>query len=117
MKFVIEDEAYEFEAKMTIEEAMIIQEKAFLSVGEFGPALDKVDPRAVGVLFYLLKRRNKEAVKWDDILKLDIFSFRIISDPEEDETTGPEDEAAAVKKAPANPTKPGRTRKGATSGT
>lgn len=116
MKFAIEDREYEFKAEMTIEEAFLLKEKAYVTVVEFGPALDRADPHAIAVLMYLLKRRNGEAVKWEDILKLNIFSFRIIDDSVEAEPsdpTKPSAKPAGAKKS----TSAGSTRKGATSAT
>jgi hypothetical protein len=81
MRCRIGEKEYDFDFRMTVAEAIFLQEKAFCTVLEFGPALQKADARAVAVLMYTLKKRNKEAVRWDDILKMDVFSLEILPDP------------------------------------
>src|SRR3954462_2586087 len=98
MRCRIGDKDYDFDGRMTVAEAIFLQEKAFCTVMEFGAALQKVDARAVAVLMYTLKKRNKEIVKWDDILKMDVFGLEILPDPEDAEDTAdadtPEETAA-----------------------
>jgi len=90
MRCRIGEKEYDFDFRMTVAEAIFLQEKAFCTVLEFGSALQKADARAVAVLMYTLKKRNKEVVRWDDILKMDVFSLEILPDPDR----APEDDAA-----------------------
>ncbi|SEF34407.1 hypothetical protein SAMN05421837_107375 [Amycolatopsis pretoriensis] len=95
MRCRIGDNEYDFDFRMTVAEAIFLQEKAFCTVLEFGPALQKADARALAVLMYMLKKRNKEVVKWDDILKMDVFSLQMLPDPEQaDAGDDVEDEVA-----------------------
>lgn len=98
MRCRIDDRDYDFDFRMTVGEAMFLQEKAFCTVVEFGPALQKADARAIAVLMYMLKKRNKEAVRWDDILKMDIFSLEILppsdADAEDADAEGEREEPA-----------------------
>lgn len=112
MKFEVEGREYEWAAKMTIAEAFFLKEKAYLTIPQLGPAIAQTDPHAIAALIYFAKRRNGEPVKWEDIQELDLLTFAIIPDPEEEAESGKSEE----------PTKPagksnGRTRKAATSHT
>lgn len=89
MRCRIGEKEYDFDFRMTVAEAIFLQEKAFCTVMEFGPALQKADARAIAVLMYMLKKRSKEIVKWDDILKMDVFSLEIL--PPEDQTVEDDD--------------------------
>jgi hypothetical protein len=116
MKFSIEDREYEFEAKITVEEAMIIQDKAGLGLTEFDPALGRGNPYAIAALMLILKKRAGEAVRWQDLLKLDAMTFRMI--PDEIPDLPDADDAPATRAAAPDPTSPpGKTRKRATSST
>lgn len=85
MRYRIGDNEYDFDFRMTVEEAIFLQDKAFCTVLEFGPALRKADARAIAVLIYTLKRRNREVIKWDDVLKMDVFSLELVPVAEDDQ--------------------------------
>lgn len=115
LKFEIEGREYVFDWEMTIREAMFVQEKAHLSPSDLWPALDRREPSAVAAFVYIVKRRGGEVPKWEDILDLDVLSFKTIG-PEEDEAS--EDGPAATEKAdpPELPTV-GKIRKAGTKNT
>lgn len=108
MRYTIEGEEYEFDAKVTVEEAMLIQDKANLGLSEFDPALRKGNPYAIAALILILKKRAGEAVRWQDLMGLDLLTFAIVPEPVEEEPG-----------KPAAPTTSGRgkTRAGATTAT
>lgn len=84
LKFEIEEREYVFNWEMTIREAMFIQEKSHVSPNDLWPALDRRDPAAVAAFVYIVKRRGGETAKWEDILELDLLSFKTVG-PEEDD--------------------------------
>lgn len=96
MKYLIKDKEYEFDFDLTVAEAFILKEKAFLTITEFGSALQRVDPHAVCALMYLMIRRNREPVKWEDVVN----NYKI-----SDLVPVVEDEAAGAEDAP-DPTTP-----------
>ena len=114
MKFSIEGREYDWSAKMTIEEAFFLHEKAYLTIPKLGPAIAEVNPYAIAALVYFAKRRNGEPVKWEDILKLDLLTFDIVAEDEAEEEPGkPEDEPATKSDGKSA----GKTRKSSTSST
>jgi hypothetical protein len=118
MRFSIEGREYEFDSTLTVEEAMNLEDKSGgLGMNEIDQALFKGKARAVAAWMFILKRRAGEAVRWQDMLKLDILTFRIIPDeitaaPDEGESPDAPSEAAP------DPTQPtGKPRKRVTSST
>jgi hypothetical protein len=110
MKFKIDDVEYAFDFEMTIAEAMRIQEKAHVAPRDLWAALDRQDPATVAAFVFMVRRRNGEAIKEEDVLKQNILSFHVLppEEPEVDAESGAEEEGA-------DPTsKPGKTRKAAT---
>jgi hypothetical protein len=116
MRFSIEDKEYDFEAKMTVAEAMIVQDKANLGLAEFDPALGKGNPYAIAALMYILKRRVGEVVRWEDMLKLNAMSFKMVPDELPDPVDGGAG-AAVAEKSPDPTSTSGRTRKRGTTST
>lgn len=101
MKYLIKDKEYEFDFDLTVAEAFILKEKAFLTITEFGSALQRVDPHAVCALMYLMIRRNREPVKWDDVVNNYKISdlVPVVEDvPAEVEETDPTTPAEATTK-------------------
>ncbi|MEU0797179.1 hypothetical protein ABZ342_44555 [Amycolatopsis sp. NPDC005961] len=69
MKYLIKGEEYEFDFDWTLEEAFILKEKAFVTIAEFGQALQRLDPHAIAALAYVVLKRNRVAVKWDEVVR------------------------------------------------
>lgn len=105
LNFEIEERKYSFDWEMTIREAMFVQEKAHVSPRDLWPALDRQDPAAVAAFVFIVKKRAGEVMKWEDILELNLLSFK---------TLGTEDEPEADSEnevADPPPATGGRTRK------
>lgn len=115
MKFGIEDREYEFDGELTIEDSIFLQEKTGLGVNKFFWALDDLEGRSVAAWMYLLKRRAGEAVRWDDMMKLNIRTYRVIPDePAEDSKP---DSSRTDREAAGPTSRSGTTRKAATTRT
>jgi hypothetical protein len=114
MKFGFEDREYAFDSTLTVEEGIILKEKAGLGVNEVDHALQKGYADAVAAWVFILKRRAGEAIRWQDLLKRDILTFRIIPDEVADAQGDTEVPSAA---APDPTSLAGKTRKRATSST
>jgi hypothetical protein len=84
LKFEIEEREYVFDWEMSIREAMFVQEKAHVAPTDLWPALDRRDPAAVAAFVYIVKRRGGEVPKWDDILDLNVLSFKTLPSDEEE---------------------------------
>lgn len=113
MKFKIEDREYEWSPKITISEAFLLKEKAYLTIPQLGPAIAQVDPYAIAFLVYIAKRRNGEVVKWEDVGELDLMSFDIVEEEAAaEEEPGKSKSPTPIKSAGKSG---GRTRKPATS--
>lgn len=113
MKFGFEDREYDFDATLTVEEAMILQDRSGLGVNEVDEALTKGNPYAIAAWMFILKRRAGEAIRWQDMLKLDIRTYRVI--PDEAPAPGAVDSAASGGETKPDPTPTnGKTRKRAT---
>lgn len=112
MKFGFEDREYEFDGNLTVEEAIFLQEKTGLGINEVDQALFKGNPLAIAAWIYTLKRRAGEAVKWTDMLKMNVRSWKVIPDE-------PSDEERQLSDAPSpDPTQAtGPTPEGATTAT
>jgi hypothetical protein len=121
MRFAIEDREYEFDGKLSVEEAMLMHEKTNgLGLIKFNSELADGNPFAIAAWMFLLKRRAGEAVRWQDMLKLDVNTYKPIFDEipgagdSDDGDTGTAGEAAPD---PTTPTASGKPRKRATSST
>lgn len=116
MKYLIKGKEYEFDFDLSVEEAFILKEKAFLTIVEFGGALQRVDPHAVCALMFMMIRRNREPVKWDDIVKN--YKISDLVPVVEDEPAEGDGEADPTTPADGSTKKPsrsgGRTPKSAT---
>lgn len=88
MRFTIESREYDWEPKMTVEEAMVFQDKANLGIGEIDDALNRGLAYAVTTLIYLGKKRAGEAVRWQDLMGLDLLTFARMPDKPESEPEG-----------------------------
>ncbi|WP_027930693.1 hypothetical protein [Amycolatopsis thermoflava] len=119
-KFAIEDKEYDYDGKISVKDSMFIFEKSKVGIAEFQYAIfGQGNPFAIAAWVYILKRRAGEAVQWDDVLELDLRTFRFIED--EEEPKPPTDEEPK-KEGEADPTSPpsrsgGKTRKSATGAT
>lgn len=120
LKFEIEDgddqsvRQYVFDWEMSVREAMFVQEKAHVSPRDLWPALDRQDPAAVAAFVYVVKRRGGETVKWEDMLDLNLLSFKTLGPEEDEDETEADSKNEAVD--PPQPTA-GKTRKPATKAT
>ena len=102
-KFEIEGRVYEYDGKISVEDAMFIHEKSGLGMARFNQELlAELNPAAVAAWMYILKRRAGEAVRWPDILKLDMRTFNVHYYEEPDKTEEPD-------AAKPDPTTPGST--------
>ncbi|MGH3439668.1 MAG: hypothetical protein ACRDRN_24840 [Sciscionella sp.] len=110
MKFTFEGDHYDFDlgGKLTVAEAMLIHDKAHIGMSEWLGELSKGNPYAVASLIYIVKRRAGEALRFDDLLSMDLMSFEVIRD----EQAEPE---AAVASAPDPTSRSGKTRRSAAS--
>lgn len=115
-KFAIEDKEYDYDGKISVKDSMFIYEKSKVGIAEFQYAIfGEGNPFAIAAWVYILKRRAGEAVQWDDVLDLDLRTFKFIED--EVEPKPPTEEESEVSEA--DPTTPpsrsgGKTRKNAT---
>jgi len=112
LKFEIEEREYVFDWEMTIREAMFVQEKAHVSPRDLWPALDRQDPSAVAAFVFIVKKRGGEAVKWDDVLELNLLSFKTLGTDEDEPEADSTNEAADPPQATG-----GKTRKAVTKAT
>jgi hypothetical protein len=104
MRFTIEGREYDFAQKMTVEEAMVFQDKANLGMSQIDEELNRGNPYAVTALIYLGKKRAGEAVRWQDLMGLDLLTFQRMGDkPADDEVID------AVPERRADPTLPDGT--------
>lgn len=90
-RFEIEGRTYDYDGKISVEDAMFIHEKSGLGMAKFNrELLVELNPSAVAAWIFLLKRRAGEAVRWQDILKLDLRTFTVHfeDEPEEDAEDG-----------------------------
>jgi hypothetical protein len=86
-RFEIEGRVYDYDGKISVEDAMFIHEKSGLGMAKFNQELlAELNPSAVAAWIYILKRRAGEAVRWQDVLKLDMRTFNVHFDEEPDET-------------------------------
>src|SRR5690349_15850796 len=103
IRFLIEGREYEYEPKLTVEDAMFIYEKSNVGMAALNHALlVEANPNVIAAWIYLMKRRAGEPVRWQDVLKIDLSTYSVIADdPEEDAETDEEDRTEE-----ANPTSP-----------
>lgn len=121
MKFLIGDREYEYDGKITVADAMFIHEKSGIGIAGLNRALlgdgtqaGDGNPHAIAAWCFLLKRRAGEAVRYDDMLQIDITNYRLVPD---EVPSAPTQKDAAEKLADdaADPTSPtGKTRRRAT---
>jgi hypothetical protein len=105
MIVVVDEDRYEFDGSLSLSEAFILYDKASVGVGEFIKELGRANPYVVAALVYLVKRRNKEAVRWEDMLILTTSQIQLLPDAD---VKAPEE---GEQDAKADPTSPrGRTR-------
>jgi hypothetical protein len=115
MRFTIEGREYDFDRKMEVEEAMVFQDKAGLGMNEIDEALNRGNPYVTVTLIYLAKKRAGEAVRWQDLMKLDLNTFKVLP-PQPD--PGDEGDVPGVPEQRADPTLPdGTTQSGDTTAT
>jgi hypothetical protein len=104
-----EKRQYVFDWQMTVREAMFVQEKAHVSPRDLWPALDRQDPSGVAAFVYIVKRRAGELVKWEDMLDLNLLSFKTLGTEEDEPEADSKNEAVDPPQATG-----GKTRKAAT---
>lgn len=127
--YKFEGKEYEYDQKMTVEDAIFIFEKSGKGVNEIGPQLQIGNPLVIASFVYLLRRRAGEAVRWEDMKKANINTFDLV--PDENMRQAVRDRLEGLRKLgldgnadeiieqaeKANPTKRGTTRKRAASST
>lgn len=68
MKFEVGDRAYEIDVDdLTTAECRIIHKKTGLGLWAFGRGLAEAVPDALIALVFIAKKRNMEAVRWEDL--------------------------------------------------
>lgn len=82
MKYLIKGEEYDFDFDWTLEELFELKEKAYLTMSELSPALARMDPHALCAVAYFAMKRNRVAVKWDDVKKFKISEIVPVFDEE-----------------------------------
>lgn len=113
-RFEIEGRIYEYDGKISVEDAIFIHEKSGLGMAKFNKELMiELNPLAIAAWMYLLKRRAGEAVRWQDIMKLDLRTFNVIFDEPKD----PEEGEAKDTADQPDPTTSGETQNTGTSST
>lgn len=125
-RFSYEGREYEFRAKMSVRDAMFLQEKSGATIATLAQYIDRREPAAIIATVYLHKRANGEVVRYEDLLDTDIMSFQWFNPGVElcsncgghglvrTETSAEE----ASEEAGTDPTKPGgRTRRKGTTKT
>lgn len=117
LRFVVEGREYEYDRKLSVEDAMFIYEKSQVGVNALNHALlVEANPNVIAAWIYLMKRRAGEAVRWQDILKLDLSTYNVIADEPDDESSDESEGEEAKEQADPTP-KPGATRRLATTST
>lgn len=113
----IEGKQYEYNSKLTVADAMFIYDKAQVGVADLNRALlVEANPYVIAAWVYLMKRRADEVVRWEDMLKLDVSTFKFVTDETDEPVDG--EPQAVVEPQKENPTSPsGRSRKGAIAST
>lgn len=95
-KWMIEGREYDYDGKILLSDAMFIHEKSGVGVAGINRALlgdgsrpGDSNPNAIAAWCFLLKRRAGEAVRYDDMAKIDISTFQPVFEekPSEDEPT------------------------------
>lgn len=124
MYWTVGENKYEFDGKMTVAECIQFKEKSGLGYREIDPAIAKGDIHALMCMTYVMKRRAGEAVKWEDMMKLNPGDLGwTLTEAELAELAAKENPAAAEGQEgnaeKAGPTKrtAGKTPKGDTSST
>lgn len=82
-KWMIEGREYEYDGKILLSDAMFIHEKSGVGLAGLNRALlgdgsrpGDSNPHAIAAWCFLLKRRAGEAVRYDDMAKLDVTSLQ-----------------------------------------
>lgn len=114
MRFLVEGKEYAYDGKLRLKDAMFIHEKSGVGIGRLNhELLIEGHPQVIAAWVFLLKRQAGEAVRWEDIERIDISDFRPLPDPVE-ETEHAEAEPSG---APDPTSRSGKTRKRATTAT
>jgi hypothetical protein len=89
MRFSYEGREYEFGPDLTVDEAILIQDKAKLGLNQYNYAIQLGNPYAVLATVLIGKRRAGEAVRWEDLMAgKHITSFVIHQDEPADAESG-----------------------------
>jgi hypothetical protein len=126
MKFVFEDREYDFKESWSTRDAIFLKKESGATITTVMDYLNRRDPETVQAVVFLHKRANQEVVRFEDLMDANIASFRwILPNTEQCKTcdgrgmvlvASPELEEETSEEA-ADPTPPGKTRKGGTSKT
>lgn len=116
MRFALGGKEYEFDETLSVKEAILLFEKTGLGVNEFDVALRKGNPLAIAAWILMLMQRSRVVARWEDVLELDIRTWKVIVDPVEVGESDAAEEADAAKVAP-DPTRAGTTPGAGTSAT
>ena len=100
MKFRIKDREYEWDGNMTLEEAMLLFDKAGIGIAEIAREQMRGNPYVQATMIYFMKKRAGEAVRWQDMASFSLTDVEVVPE-DDDEAT--EDGAPAGE--PPDPTK------------
>lgn len=114
MRVEFEGKTYPFIDTLSVAEAMVLYDKAHIGVGQILGELVKGNPYVTITVVYLLKRRDKEAVRWEDLLSADILQIKLLPDEDEEDHTS---EGAPASDPTEKPAKGGKSRRQGTSST
>lgn len=103
MRISFEGREYDWDpTMMTVEEAIFLEDKANLGLNEFNSALTLGKGRALAALVYLAKTRAGEAVRWQDMMRMNLASYAVLPDQQDEQPAESEKD-----KAKPDPSLPG----------
>jgi hypothetical protein len=122
LKFKFEDDEYEFMSSLKVKDAVFLKDKCGATTATVVSYLDRRDPETIAAVAFLHARAAGKAVRYEDYLEKDIYTFDwimpnvercahcegkgfVVTVPEEAEEPG------------EDPTSRGKTPKGGTSKT
>lgn len=92
MKFKVNGEQYFLDInRFPLKDAMMIKKVTGLTLGSLMSGIQEGDGESLAALVFLAKRRNKEAVRWEDLQDLDLVP--LMESFEEEAEDGPGVEA------------------------
>lgn len=113
--FEFDGRAYEYDGKLTAGEAVTMYERCELGINQIDHGLAVGHPLAICAWVHMLMKRAGVAVKWDDVLKADIRTFRYV--PKEKSEDDAEEAPAEENPTEEKPSSSGTARKSASKST